>query len=173
MESGHYGNPVSHGLFTNPGSNTKKTTNHRKGVDMKIISVILVLFALTISVPAFGQDRNAPKGAAEQFLRTLMSGEVDKAYDSLFQGSLLPVKKPGAFDVLKGQTKLAMPVYGKVVGFESVNEQKFGDSIVRLVYVLKFEQHPMIWEFFFYRAKSGWVVSNVVYNDQFQLLGNR
>jgi hypothetical protein len=81
--------------------------------------------------------------------------------------------KPQAVDLLKAQTASGLPMYGKVLGFEKIIEEKFGISIVRLVYVLKSEKAPTIWEFYFYKPQTNWFLGNVMFNDQFQSLDSK
>jgi hypothetical protein len=72
--------------------------------------------------------------------------------------------------MLKQQTQTGLPIYGKVLGYELIREEAFGDSVTRLVYLLKSEKHPTVWEFYFYKPESEWFLSNILFNDQFQLL---
>ncbi len=137
------------------------------------VTKLTVLFLIIFFGRAHAQDTATPKTKAEQFFTTLMQGKVDMAYDSLFQGSMIAEQKPQAVELLKRQTKLGLPMYGRVLGFELSKEQRFGKSVVRLVYILKLERHPMVWEFYFYRPKSIWILSNVRFNDQFQLIGEK
>lgn len=105
-----------------------------------------------------------------EFFRMLEAGKVSDAYDHLFLGSQIPVQKPQAVDVLKRQTSGGLPLYGNIVGLEKIREEKIGSSIIRLVYVLKFDLAPTVWEFYFYNPKGEWFLANVMFNDQFQLL---
>jgi len=144
----------------------------KEGYKMKAMK-LAILFLLVPLTSSYAQDIAIPTKKAEQFLSTLLQGEVDKAYDSLFQGSVIPERKPQAVDMLKRQTKMGLPVFGKGLGFELSNQQEFGKSIVRLVYIFKCELHPLIWEFYFYRPNSEWVLSNIRFNDEFGLLGEK
>jgi hypothetical protein len=75
--------------------------------------------------------------------------------------------------MLKQQTQTVLPIYGEVIGYEFLREETFGDSVVRLVYLLKSEKHPTVWEFYFYKPKTEWFLSNILFNDQFQLLDKK
>jgi hypothetical protein len=133
----------------------------------KSILVILLVSILTCSA----QDQT-PKAMAESFFQSLKKGETEVAYNQLFVGSTIPESKPQAVGMLKRQTESALPMYGEIIGSELISEEKFGDSVVRLVYVLKLEKHPVGWEFFFYKPKSKWFLSNVIFNDQFRVFAN-
>jgi hypothetical protein len=88
----------------------------------------------------------------------------------LFVGSAIPKNKPQAVALLKTQTQSGLPLYGKIIGYEFVKEESYGTSIDRLVYILKSDGGPTIWEFYFYKPADSWFLSNVVFNDQYTLL---
>jgi len=56
---------------------------------------------------------------------------------------------------------------------EFVKEQKYGKSLVRLVYIMKSEQKPLTWEFYFYKANSDWEMVNFNFNDKYDLLADK
>jgi len=130
---------------------------------MKKWMLIILLFS-TFGAHASG---SLPKHKVEQFFNTVLSGKISDAYDQLFIGSSIPSDKPQAVAMLKQQTKNGLPIYGKLLTYEYISEEKFGTSIVRYVYVLKSEKAPTTWEFFFYKAKENWFLANVIFNDQF------
>jgi len=103
----------------------------------------------------------------------LAAGESGAAVDQLCSGSPLLSEKPQALAALKSQITAYLPLYGAVLGHELVMREEFGASLVRLVYLLKLEEHPLVWEFFFYRPADSWKLSHVVFVDQFQLLMKR
>lgn len=136
---------------------------------MKNWLMILLCFPLVVQAA----EATSPQEKAETFLGSLKSGNVSAAYDNLFAGSSIPADKPQAVSMLKQQTQTALPIYGKVIGHELLYEEKFGASVIRLVYLLKSEKHPTVWEFYFYKPKVEWFLSNILFNDQFQLLGKK
>ena len=134
---------------------------------------LLYLFLLVPLVMGSSPEQTAPRSLAETFLAAVQKGEVSKAVDRLFEGSSIPKDKPQAIGLLKKQAEIVLPLYGKLLGYELVKEERFGTSLVRLVYVLKAEKHLTVWEFYFYKPGTTWFVSNVNFNDQFTLLGIR
>jgi hypothetical protein len=105
-----------------------------------------------------------------RFFKLVQANKITEAFDHLFVGSQIPAQKPQAVDALKRQTASGLPMYGNVLGVELFREEKIGDSIVRLVYILKMEMAPMIWEFYFYKPKKEWFLANIIFNDEFHLL---
>ena len=109
----------------------------------------------------------SPRSIAEAFLAGLQRGQTSASLDRLFSGSSIPKDKPQQVDLLRRQLEAGLPAYGKVLGFELVREEKFGTSIVRLVYLLKSEKHATVWEFHFYKPQANWFLANLNFNDQF------
>lgn len=133
---------------------------------MKILLACFLLLPLSL----FASEPTSPKQMAEAFLASVQKGDISDGYDRLFMGSAIPQDKPQAIALVKTQTQSGLPLYGKILGYEMVKEEKFGTSIVRLVYILKSEKAPIIWEFHFYKPKGSWFLANVIFNDQFVLL---
>ena len=104
---------------------------------------------------------------AEEFFAGFIRGDTDNAYAKLFAGSLAE-QDPAKLEEGKRQIAANLSRYGKPLGYELVIEKPFGTSVVRLVYILKMEQHPIIWEFFFYRPKDKWFLANFDLNDEFK-----
>jgi len=139
---------------------------------MKKMTVFLLAGIITCTFASTGFAKE-PKEFVEEFFNLVKAGKVSQGYDILFAGSGIPAMKPQAVDMLKTQTASGLPMYGKILGFEKVREEKFGISIVRLVYILKSEKAPTIWEFYFYKPQTSWFLGHILFNDQFQLLDSK
>lgn len=130
----------------------------------------LLLLMLLVPMLSVGATPSIPRAKAESFLGSVVAGDIAGGYDRLFIGSAIPKNKPQAVMLLKTQTQSGLPLYGKIIGYEFVKEESSGTSIDRLVYILKSELGPTIWEFYFYKPMDSWFLSNVVFNDQYTLL---
>lgn len=129
-------------------------------------------FIIALLLICFSQSAEAkePREITEKFFQMVQSGKIPDAYSQLFAGSQLITRKPQAFELLTKQTAEGLPIYGKILGVELIHEEKFGETIVRLVYVLKSEIAPTVWEFYFYKPKSDWFLGKLLFNDEFNLL---
>jgi hypothetical protein len=136
---------------------------------MKKLSIVALLILLVSASTSYADD-NTPAQMAETFFQTVEKGQVSLAYDQLFVNSSIPASKPQAVQLLKTQTQTAMTLYGKILAVEKIREEHFGQSIVRLVYILKFNAVPTTWEFYFYKPKNTWFMVDITFNDQFDLL---
>jgi hypothetical protein len=130
---------------------------------MRIFFVLVLLFSL----PVIAAEPDTPKTMAEAFLSSIQRGDISNGYDRLFLGSGIPQEKPQEIAVVKQQTQTVVPLYGKILGFELSKEEHYGSSITRLVYILKSEKAPTIWEFYFYKPRNSWFLANVFFNDHF------
>ena len=133
----------------------------------KFAPIYIAIFLVTSAHICYAKE---PSEFTKDFFKMVMAGQISEAYDQLFVGSQIPVQKPQAVDMLKRQTSSGLPLYGSIVGLEKIREERIGQSIIRLVYVLKLELAPTTWEFYFYKPKGNWFLANVIFNDQFQLL---
>ncbi len=135
----------------------------------KRIFIILVTLPAILVLSGTTQDKT-PILMAETFLNRVKEGNIPQAYDQLFEGSQIPVSKPQAVELMKSQTASALLLYGKIIGFEKLREEKMGASLVRLVYVLNSEYAPTVWEFYFYKPKSVWFLAYIRFNDKFEYI---
>ncbi len=133
------------------------------------VGAVLFLFTVTPNASAKVADVAATMQKTETFLSKLMAEQIGPAYDELFAGTSI-ASKPQAVALLKNQTATVRSLYGKVLGYERVSSRTFGGSVVRLLYIMKYEVHPIVFEFYFYRVSREWILVKVQFNDQFSLL---
>jgi hypothetical protein len=134
---------------------------------MKRIWIVIFLF-WPLTASAAGPA--TPQQMTEAFFQSIEKGDIAGGYDRLFIGSSIPQDKPQAVTLIKQQTQSGLPLYGKIIGHELIKEEKFGTAIVRMVYVLKAEKGPTMWELYFYKPKDTWFLANILFNDQYGLL---
>ena len=108
----------------------------------------------------------SPSEKAEAFFNTVIQGDTAKAFDALFEGSIIRVNKPEASSALRQQLDAGLRVYGKPAGFDLVESKSFGAALVRLVYIFRLEKYPLTFEFFFYQNGQGWQPIDVRFNDK-------
>lgn len=135
---------------------------------MKKTMILTAAILLSLCAnPAWAKE---PKQFVADFINDVNAGKISQAYDGLLQGSGIAQAKPQDLEVLKSQTSNLLSFYGSVLDSEIVREEKIGNSIVRLVYILKHEKTPVIWQFYFYRPHGKWFLGKIDFNDQFQNL---
>jgi hypothetical protein len=139
---------------------------HKNAKIVLAVSLSLVLCSAAVPKKAVYQKK------AEEFLTGVLKGEVEKSYDEIFPKWVVEAK-PQQIQMVKMQTTSVINMHGKLLDYEFIKQQKYGDSVVRLVYVLKSKRMPFTWEFYFYKPVSDWHLVNIQFNDEFDLLANK
>jgi hypothetical protein len=130
----------------------------------RLLALLLVFYCVG------AQAQDAPRTQAEGFLATLQQGKVAAAYVKLFEGSNIP-KEQGQGAGIRKQTEAMLPQFGKMLGAELIREDKYGGALVRLIYMLRSERHPTVWEFYFYKPSNRWFIAEINFTDKLTQLG--
>ena len=139
---------------------------------MKKILILSVVTATLMLCIGAVTKRASYKNIVESFMAGILRGEVDQSCDEIFLNS--PIRESSEkVNLIKGQIKSGIGLYGKQLDYEFIKEQEYGNSIVRLVYISKAEKLPLTWEFYFYKASSDWKLINLTFNDRFDLLADK
>lgn len=137
---------------------------------MKKLFLLAVLLLMAVPVLCCAGEDAGPVKAAESFFDGIQRGDISGAFDRLFAGSHILGNKPQVLEEMKKTTKTNLSFCGKMIGSELLMKENYGNSLVRLVYLLKMEKHPLTVEFYFYKPGNTWFISNVMFNDDFSLL---
>jgi len=66
--------------------------------------------------------------------------------------------------------KLAAARFGKPVGVQFIDQKTLADTLVRVQYLEKFENHFYRWQFYFYKPRTTWQFNTFNISDQLQSL---
>jgi len=113
----------------------------------------------------------SPTEQAEAFFADIAAGKSNDAVDRLYASNPAMQQKLQTIALVKQQLSTIQTLFGSQIGTDTVRMEQITDSITRIVIVAKHELHPVIWELYFYRPQDKWIVSQALFNDQFQLLG--
>ena len=138
------------------------------------IKALLIILTLFHSPIVLG-DMLSSKDKAKELVRTIMSkvetGNTSEALDLMKPYLIIPLSE---FDVMKNQLSLQAPMieqrFGATLGVELADVQEVGESLMRVMYIQKFEKHLMRWRFYFYKPKEGWVLNTFKTDDSIQLM---
>jgi len=139
---------------------------------MRTIKIVVAVFLGLVLCSAAVPEKVDYQTRAEIFLAGIIEKEVDKSYDELFSNSLI-ASKAQMVKLQKENTWTILNMYGELLSYDFVKQQKYGDSVVRLVYVLKCEQVPVTWEFYFYKPVSDWTLVNIAFDTKYDLLADK
>ena len=136
---------------------------------MKKRLVIILAFLAVISSPvmAFAAETTTPDGIVTAFFKQLESGAFEEAYHTLFAGSDMIKEKQQAMQTSIVQTRAAFALYGKIQGWEKVDEKLFGRSLKKITYLMH-TKYPVAWAFYFWKPKDQWQAVSVKFNDNVQ-----
>jgi len=125
----------------------------------------LALVCLSVlSCAAFAQS---PRAQAENFMGMLGKGQVAAAYARLFEGSNIGRDQAQA---IRRQTESTLTPLGRILGYDLIREEQFGQSLTRLVYLLRSERHATLWELYYYRPGNRWFLAEINYSQKFDAL---
>ncbi len=140
---------------------------------VKGFGIGLLFLALGLGARSVHKEKDtAYRARVDAFFGSVMAIKVETAYDNLFDNSQINQKRE-IVESLKKQTASLLATLGSPLGYEFVKEQRYGDSMVRVVYILKYDKGPVIWEFYFYKPKSEWILINMEPSDRLSILGDK
>ena len=134
----------------------------------KLVTFILVIF----SINCWSYD-GLPKEQVSSFFTDYEKGEYQKALQKLHEDNPMHVNQPQQLLLLQQQVSTTIQLYGKVIGNENVQYEELSPSLIRVVQIAKHEIHPVVWEFYFYKPKDKWILSQSLFVDQFQVIGSK
>ena len=135
---------------------------------MKLRLIILALTMLSYNLHAY---EGTPSNQVDMFFAELTAGKVNESIDNLYSSNPAMQQKIQALTMIKQQLASLTPLYGKMLGSEELSQEELTPSLIRIVQVAKHELHPVIWEFYFYKPQNKWIISQVMFVDQFQIVG--
>ena len=133
---------------------------------MRHICLLTVLMLLPFSI-AYSSGLGTADETITAFFKKLETGAIEDGYKTLFEGSLISKEKPQTIQAMVVQTHAAFDIYGKIRGWEKVEEKLFGQSLRKITYLMN-TQYPVAWEFYFWKSEGRWSVVNVRFVEQVQ-----
>ncbi len=102
----------------------------------------------------------------DEIMTKVGAGNIEEALEQMRPYVLI---SSAEFDVIIAQTRNQMPAlrarFGKNLGSEFIGQDQVGDSLLRLVYIAKFERHVLRWMFYFYKTDKGWMLNTFKFDD--------
>lgn len=132
-----------------------------------------LVFGVMLFVTAFASSgaELTPESISTHFFDTLVKGDSSKALDEFFGLNPLFKEKGQQLQVMKTQLAGAIQIYGPASAAELVLKEDLSPSLQRRVYITKHPLHPLSWEMYFYKAESRWLPDQMLFVDQYQILG--
>ena len=77
---------------------------------------------------------------------------------------------PDAREQIEGQLTQVREKFGPPLGYERVHDEQIGSSLMRLLYVLRYDKQPIVAEMIYYRADDSWTLINVRLSVELRML---
>ena len=131
-----------------------------------MLKAMVFAVALAFAAPVAAQPLPAdgPDAVANHFFSLVRSGEVQKAYGDVGRGTLMEQKKAELQNVTN-QTVSALQIYGKIVDWEQISEDKWSPSYLVRNYLLRTERGAVFFNLHLFRSVNGWVIGNISFTD--------
>jgi hypothetical protein len=103
----------------------------------------------------------------ENALSNIVNGEMAKGI-AMLRPYALSISKEDVDSLenqLVGQAVTIQASYGDAIGFVLISKENLKDTILKAVYVVKYERHLIRWTFIFYKPYDSWILDYFNYDD--------
>ncbi len=69
---------------------------------------------------------------------------------------------------LAGQASTIRDSYGEPIGYLLISKENLKDTILKAVYVVKYQRHLIRWSFIFYKPYDSWILDSINYDDSIE-----
>ena len=111
-------------------------------------------------------NSEAAKHLAEQVMSQVATGDLRGGLEIAKPYTIVPAAE---FESMVGQAELQMPLmlsrFGKSKGYEVIRTDAVGESLIQVLALQRFEKHPTVWRFIFYRGDNGWLLDSFKFSD--------
>ena len=135
----------------------------------KLVVFVLLILSVKLSLGQRIHPQNKQEiiTVCEKFLDAFKNGKYADAYEFLKPYSVVEEYK---LDTLANTSREQMNSlsnsFGKTLSFEQISEKSIKNSLIKLVYLLKFEKNYLKLRFILYNNGSGWTITNFTYNEE-------
>jgi len=132
--------------------------------------ICTALLSLTFFVSS-GQSKYTTRDSISMFcdkvMQTVVDGKYSEAIQLFTKKSVMDASVIDNVDkTLNEQMPGILPYYGKILGYELIEEKSLKNALARRKYILKFEFYFLTFDFILYNNNTGWTVSNFYYKDE-------
>jgi hypothetical protein len=140
--------------------------------------IIAVCLAAVPALAAFSQ-RAAPlrsdrdiQTLCEETLANVVAGDVSRGIGALRPYATgISVEDVDSLETqLRAQAATITKNYGDPLGFAFISGENLRDTVMRLVYIVKYQRHMIRWSFIFYKPVDSWILDYVNYDDSVEAL---
>lgn len=132
-----------------------------------ICTAILSLTFFVASAQSKFTTKDSLNSFCDKVMQTIVDGKFSEAIQMFTQKSVMDGSVINNIDkTLNDQMPNILPYYGKIMGYELMEEKAYKNALARRKYILKFEYYFLTFDFILYNNNTGWTVSNFYYKDE-------
>jgi hypothetical protein len=133
-----------------------------------LVAALLMLPACTTSADAMGMASAADtKGLCGAAAEKFGKGDIQRAFADM--GPHWPLARE-EIDALATESRKQMGMvgtrFGTYVGVEHIRTSQAGDSFLRQLFAIKFENHALRFSCAFYKPRDRWLVNTINWDDK-------
>lgn len=107
------------------------------------------------------------KQISTSIIKSHSEGDLENLFNILQKYSPLPeVEFQMAREKSITQLESIRPRFGDYIGYEFINSERVGDSIIRHDCIVKCQNHIIRWEFYYYKPQDKWFLNSFKWDDQ-------
>ena len=143
-------------------------------VPFLMVAASMMLPAATLSgsqAPALRTEGDV-ENLCENALSHIVDGDLEQGIATLrpYAMSISKEDVDSLENQLVSQAATIKDSYGDPIGFVLISKDNLKDTILKAVYVVKYERHLIRWTFIFYKPYDSWILDYFNYDDSIEAL---
>ncbi|GGP03332.1 hypothetical protein GCM10010992_11310 [Cloacibacterium rupense] len=143
----------------------------KKTISLLLLFISVLFYSQVIEKNYTFRTKEEVKSFSEDVMNSFSKKDFKNAYAILRMKWILPENE---LDQLEGLTMKQMNMvtsrYGEIVGYEFYKDLAINETLLRKIYILKFENSPIIFSFTYYNSGKGWILNGFKYSDEADIL---
>jgi hypothetical protein len=141
------------------------------GKEFTVRAVVCVAAGVCLSAARAQESARDPadvRKAADASMAKLSDGDIKGAFGDFRRSFASPADSLSSLEITyKSQREVATLAFGKPLGeVEFIREELVGRSLLRLIYLEKFERNAIVWRMTYYRPNQEWFLHTLSWDDK-------
>lgn len=117
------------------------------------------------------ETADAAVALSDRMMQRVAAGQVPEAFGLGSPHAILTKAKVDEFIAKVTQQQPSWETrFGKSIGYELLRNDTVGDSLLRTVFLQRFDKHAIVWVFVWYRGSPGWILNHFSYAEDSTVL---
>lgn len=140
---------------------------------MRSTIIILLLMLFSWHSHAAELDQAATRQLTDKAMALFVANKLKEGYRVFVPHWPLPESEINTLiEQTEKQWSIVSSRFGTSAGYEFIATKRAGNSLIRHIYIQKFTNHAIRWQFTFYKPNNKWRVNSIVFDDQIGNLFN-